>query len=273
MKSIRYPLVVMALLVAAPAAWADGTEEAYLAARNRAIAVLKENPGSGENTAEFQAAAHRLRDDLEAQLRRMLGSVAPKGFSGPPTLNPELYGPFVGGLDGLNFAGGATRSRVLVTTTGLLQHWLGEHKVWWDGGPNPPSNLASALRSEAFYTQGVSHEEAAITIFASLPIRKPNEANIAVGLVVEEAQDWVIWPPHKIAVSVIKGDRFYIAIVDATAEFAPIAACDAAWKSLGLSREGAEAFKKCWAGRIYGDPAFPTVTRQAQALAESFASQ
>ena len=39
-----------------------------------------------------------------------------------------------------------------------------------------------------------------------------------------------------------------------------------------FEKEGGEAVEKCWKDRANGEPAFPLLTQQAQALADDFAA-
>jgi len=288
-------LAVLALLAAASPAFAAGSEQAYLAARDRAVAALKHMKGDKQDAAE-----RRLRAGLEAKLKGLINPPPLKDFPGPGTISPEsLIQTDIGadGLDGLVFRNG-DENIVLVTTDGLLKAWLKAHKTYWKDLPNPPVDPEAAFHSEAFYTQAAS-PDAAVSIFATLPIRKPEGAAIAAALLVQEAQDVAVEPPEQIAVTVAKGGRVYIAIVKAAAKPAAIAACEAIWKdfqakseaaakayqqggkdnpksadeSTRLENEGAEAFHKCWSEKAGATSAFPALTQQAQSLADLFAAQ
>jgi hypothetical protein len=124
-------------------------------------------------------------------------------------------------------------------------------------------------------------------------------AAIAVALLAEESQILAIAPPDRIAVALVKGGKVFVAVVGAKTKLAPIAACDAIWTGFKAKSEaafaayqaselkdqksfdagtrfesdGADALHKCWAERARGEPAFPALTRQAQALADLFASR
>jgi hypothetical protein len=299
MRTGHAALAAIALVFAAPAARADSPEDAYIAARDKAIAEMTEKSAGGTTSTELDAEGERLRAALEPLLRGVVDPAAPAGFSGPPEMRPNTVFPpesdeDAGLLDGFSFSASGPSGRVLVTTEGLLRRWLQGHKSWWEKGHNPPTDPAAAFRSDAFYTQAVSRG-AAFSIFATVPIRKPQGADAAVALLVEESQDQGVFPPDELAVSVIERGRVFIAIV-ATKKFAPIAACAAVLKGFEakaeathnpdvaarygkdvdafalLENEGETAFQKCWAKRVISDPAFAAVTRQAQALADAFAA-
>jgi hypothetical protein len=289
---LRNFAVLALLAVASPAFAAGASEQAYLAARDRAVATLKHMTGNKQDAAE-----RRLRAGLEAQLKSVINPPPLKDFPGSGTISPEsLIQTDIGadGLDGLVFRNG-DENTVLVTTDGLLKAWLKAHKTYWKDLPNPPVEPEAAFHSEAFYTQAAS-PDAAVSIFATLPIRKPDGATLAAALLVQEAQDIAVEPPEQIAVAVAKGGRVFIAIVKAAAKPAPIAACEAVWKdsqarseaaakayrqdapksadeSTRLENEGAEAFHKCWSEKASTIPTFPALTQQAQSLADLFAAQ
>ena len=300
MRPVRSTLAAVALLLAAPLAWADLPEDAYIAARDDAIKMLKEKSAANPDDKGLQVQEEKLRGDLQAQLQSLINPAVPPAFSGPPTMSPgTLFADDegAGALDGLTFTTGKPSGSLLVTTEGLLTRWLGAHKDVWKDQPTPPADAASAFLSQDFYTQAVS-TDAAVSIFAAVPIHQPAGAGTAVALLVEQSQDIAIYPPDRLAVSVVKGGKVYIAIVD-TKKFAPIATCTAVWNGLkakadaafakyrasglkdeksfdaktGFEKDGEAAFHKCWGEHAGGAPAFAALTKQAQALADALAAQ
>src|ERR1700722_2793736 len=301
---MRMVLIVF-LLIAAPRAWAQSPEEAYVAARVQAGAVLEEKSKTGGSA--WDAAYDQAKSDLAAQLRRVMGPVpAPKGFSGAGTFSPDALccGLGEGMLDGLLFQSGG--GSVLVTTEGLLRLWLQEHKNWWKDDPLA-TDAKTALQSSAFYTQAIS-TDAAVTLFAPLPIRAPAGATLAVAGLATQCNGSCSLPLY-IAATVVKGGRVYVALVDAalpaaTPGAAPLGACDAVWKDFHdrykaayaayeaakatsrayellqaasrIETEGGAAVDKCRKSRTpgdgKGDAAFPGLTRQAQDLADALAA-
>jgi len=290
----------IALLFAGLVARAESPEDAYIAARDKAIAEMKAKSAAGTNIKQLDAEGERLHADLEPLLRRVLDPAAPAGFHGPAAMRPNTVFPpeedeEAGLLDGFSFSAADASGRVLVSTQGLLRRWLQGHRSWWKRGPsNPPTDPVAAFHTAAFYTEAVGGG-AAFSIFATVPIRKPQGADAAVALLVEESQDLATDPPDELAVSVIARGRVFIAAV-ATTKLAPIAACTAVQQAfeakaeatrnpdvaarygknvdafLLLENEGEKAFQKCWAARLGRDPAFAAVTRQAQALADALAA-
>jgi hypothetical protein len=307
-------LLIVFLLIAAPRAWAQSPEEAYLTARTKTGAVLEETSKSADafDTTKpvgraWSAAYDQAKSDLAAQLRRVMGPVpSPKGFSGAGTFSPDALccGLGEGMLDGLLFRSGS--GSVLVTTEGLLRLWLQEHKDWWKDDPLA-TDAKTALQSSAFYTQAIS-ADAAVTLFAPLPIRAPAGATLAVAGLATQCNGSCSLPLY-IAAAVVKGGRVYVALVEAalpatTPGAAPLGACDAVWKDFHdrykaayaayeaakatsrayellqaasrIETEGGAAVDKCRKSRArgdgQGDAAFPGLTRQAQDLADALAA-
>jgi hypothetical protein len=303
-------ILIVLMLLAAPLARAQSPEQAYIAARTQMGAVLEEKSKSADafdqtkpGGGAWYAAYDQAKNNLEAQLRRLMGPVpAPRGFSGPGTFSPDTLccGVGVGMLDGILFRNG--EGSVLVTTESLLLLWLEEHKDWWKDNP-VATDPRDAFQSDAFYTQALS-ADAAVGIFAPLPIRAPAGATLAVAQLVLQCNGSCSLPLH-IAVAVVKGGRAYVALVDAalpatTPGAAPLGACDAVWKDFHdkyraayaayeaskktpkayplleaasrIETEGGEAVDKCRKDRTNSDAAFPGLTRQAQDLADGLAA-
>jgi hypothetical protein len=310
---MRMVLIVF-LLIAASRALAQSPEEAsekaYVAARVQASAVLEEKSKSADafdtttpGGRAWSTAYDQAKSNLEAELRRVMGPVpAPKGFPGAGTFSPEALccGLGEGLLDGLLFRSGS--GSVVVTTEGLLRLWLNEHKNWWKDDPLA-TDPKTAFQSSAFYTQGIS-ADAAVTIFAPLPIRAPAGASLAVAGLATQCNGSCSLPQY-IAAAVVKGGRVYVALVDAalpapTQGAPPPGACDSVWKDFydryktadaayeaaketsrayellevagRIETEGGAAVDKCWASHGKGDAAFPGLTRRAQDLADALAA-
>lgn len=266
-------LLSLFLALAALPAWAQSADEkAYLAERNRAIATLE---------AKYDDAAHkRLAAALEARLRRLLGPVAtPAGFTGPGTYSPEplCCGVGSGRLDGIGFS--TERAMTVVSSEGLLRAWLVAQKL--------PAEPQDAFRTGDFYTIAVVGD-AAVSIFAALPIARPAGATAAAVSLVLVSQAGAFTPPTHITVALLKDGRAQAALVEATTKPQPIAACDAELKefqakakaayaakkpddAIAAEEQGEKAYLKCWAARAPGETWFAAQTRQGQALLDSLA--
>ena len=261
-------ILVMLVLFAAVPVRAQSAERDYIAAHDRAIAALQKKWGDCrdvKDTGAMWAEAGQFGPDLEAAMRRALPAAAPKGFPGPGKLSPAgLYcDEDESDLDGIAFW--KDSSVVIVTTEGLLRHWLQAHKDWWKDSPLSVDPQA-AFRSATFYSMAVGMG-AAFSGLAELPVDKP--AGTAAALLGSRSNGGVFWPPGRIAVAVMKGGKVHVADVELTTKFAPIAACDA----LKANDPALEAFGKCWEQRFRNDPAFAASTRQAQALVDALAGE
>jgi hypothetical protein len=303
-------ILIVLLLFAAPLARAQSPEQAYIAARVQAAADLDEkakSPESFDTTKPggraWYAAYDQAKSDLAAQLRRIMGPVpSPKGFPSAGTFSPASLccGLGAGMLDGILFRN--RNGSVLVTNESLLRHWLKEHKDWWKNDPLP-TDPETAFQSSAFYTQAISND-AAVTLFAPLPIRAPAGTTLAVAQLARQCNGYCPLPLH-VTVALIKGGRVYVALVDAalpatTQGAAPLGACDVVWKDFHdrykaayaayeaskktakasellqaasrIETEGGAAVDKCRKNRGKGDADFPGFTRQAQDLADALAA-
>src|SRR5689334_4600602 len=128
-------ILIMLMLLVPVAANAASPEESYFAARDGYIDKLKptENVDVDERVLKQEQAA---RDDLEKQLRRIIGPVESKGFAAPGKSNLETLfkgDQGFGLLDGLLYSSADDKPHVVVSTDALLDHWLKEHKDWWGG--------------------------------------------------------------------------------------------------------------------------------------------
>jgi hypothetical protein len=298
-------LVIALLLIASPLAWAQSPEEAYLAARAQAATALDEKAKAVDafdttkpDGGTWYTAHDQARSVLEAQLRRVMGPIpSPKGFSGSGTFSPDTLccWPAVGLLDGILFRN--ANGSVLVTTEGLLRQWLREHKDWWKDDPLATDPKA-ALQSSPFYTQAIS-ADAAVTLFAPLPIHAPAGATLAVAALALQCNGSCALPLN-LAVAVIKGGRVHVALVDAALPTATPGTCDAVWKDFrdrykaayaayeasketpkayellqaagSIETEGGEAVDKCRNSQPNSAAAFPGLTRQAQDLVDALAA-
>ncbi len=292
---MRKVLIAVLVLMAVPVARAATPEQTYLLARDRAIAAVKK---AGASKAG-QAQEERLRGTLTVQMRALVGPMKFDGFPGPGKLNPEtLYSDDIGAgaLDGLMFTTPDQAGSLLVTTERLLLPWLKAHRDWWKDEPKVPADAASAFQSETFYAQSVGGD-AAVAMFASLPIRKPEGVGVATAYLVEVTQEIAAVPPSDMTVALDKGGKIFVVNVPLKAKPAPIAACEAVLKGFQakadaafaaynasnqkdsasfetyehLQNEGADAYKKCWTEKASSQADFAAVTAQAQMLADMVA--
>jgi hypothetical protein len=294
-------VLAAALTMLSVVAHAGSPEETYLAARDGYIAKL--NP-AGDTGAVSDAVAkdeERARADLAKQLRAMIGPLNVKGYDGEGALTIEtLFKSDVGfgGLDGLVFTAPKDISLV-VTPRGLFERWVRDHKDWW--GPtlaNVPQEPLAALKTEAFYTQGIS-ADAAVSSFGELPLSKPADAVTAYAMLAIRRQDIGPSAPDEILVSVIVGQRLYVVSAPVSTELKLMPACEAIWTEAQtksnkileaysandrkddklfdehsrVQEQGDAAMRQCFAERIRSDAAFSGLTKQAQAIVDQLTAK
>ena len=312
---MRMVLIVF-LLIAASRAWAQSpgaaSEKAYVAARVQAGAVLEEKSKSADafdtttpGGRAWSAAYDQAKSNLEAELRRLMGPVpAPKGFSGAGAFSPDALccGLGEGLLDGLLFR--SDSGSVLVTTEGLLQLWLHEHKKLVERRSSGDRSQGRFAVERLLYP-GHQRRRGCHDLCAAADPRagrcQPCRRRAC------NAMQRLLLLPQYIAAAVVKGGRVYVALVDAalpaTAQgAAPIGGCDAVWKGYDrykaadaayeaakesskayellqaasrIETEGGAAVDKCWKSRApansKGDAA-SGLTRRAQDLADALAA-
>jgi hypothetical protein len=277
-------LLLLSAAAAAPAgaqAPTPSPEQAYIAARSAAAAQVELAKGDALDAA--QKVAQRR---LEPRLRALLGPIVPPpGFSGAGEFRPTSLCCDLGSgaLDGLAFSNGNDGS-VVVSTEGLLRLWYAADPV-------------AALADDSFrYADGLG-TDAAVSPVVALPIAKPAGASLAVARLATQCNGTCSLPDAMTVVVIARG-RAFLAMVKAALPGGPAAACDAVWQEAidkyrkayatfdaarsgpraydllmtasQLEAEGGAAVQTCLKDK--GAAAFPELTRQAQALADSLAA-
>jgi hypothetical protein len=167
-----------------------------------------------------------------------------------------------------------------VTTEGLARHWLGEK-------PKQPVDLEAKLKEGEDLYFGLTGD-AAVTVYAALPIERPTGAAQAVAHLALASQSGAFSPPREIGIIVRKGGRLFLYLdkADAVPELPacedPLAAAlDKAKavraigkidESFALENEASDAYVRCWSLRVRETAAYPALVRQAQRLADSLAA-
>jgi len=282
-------LATFFLLLAAVAAHAADPEAAYIAARDRADAI--EQKAQAALVPPSKAEEASLRAAIEAQLRLLVGSEPPRGFSGPATMSPEtlLYGDVgAGALDGFSYRATDGAGRVVVTTEGLLRRWLKRANADYPDA-KIPTDPKQALQSDNFYTRAIEIYYP-VMIIELLPIRTPATAKDALALLMEVREDKSSQTPTDISVTLQKGDRVYIAVVQAKTRLAPDPDCARARTVLEEKTEGVPlndqkaiddadrlaaaakaGFQACWTQQVQQQSLSPALTNEAQQIADGLA--
>jgi hypothetical protein len=252
-----------------PAA-AQTAEDGYLNARNTASAELKQmaqqpeyNPtqdlGKPEMfTAPFHAEYDRRRREVEVALKDVIGPLPPlPGFARVGVLNPALccYGRF-GALDGLSFEGTGAHAgnRVVVSTEGLLRHWLNESTDFWPIDKKPSSDLPVLFTTPSFYLWSRASDWP-VEKLVDLPVGLVDNAT-AIGAFLASGKPGATW----IALSVVKGGKVYVAFFKSQTRTAPIAACNGALPA---------AYRDCWSKQASDQPWYPDLLLEAVAFADA----
>jgi hypothetical protein len=283
---MKLSMALAALLFAAPLAAARATslEDAYIAARDRYLKHFEQIAASEAADKEQKPAI----DDLEKQLKAIIGPIAVKGVDPTPRSNVDTLSSgddTFGHLDALAFGPLGNQQTIVVTTERLLKNWLKVHESWWgDKEARMPQLPGAALKTEGFYTQAIGYD-AAFMFYAELPIVKPPTASFAVAYLYLTAQDIGAWKPNEVLVSVIQGGKLYIVSMPAKTSVPAIPACDAIWKaaekksaqateksgqfSEDIRVKGDKDFHRCFAERAKSEPFFARLTAEAQSLLDA----
>ncbi|MFT4116692.1 hypothetical protein [Bradyrhizobium sp.] len=266
---MKWP-AVLCLLVFATNADAAAPEQRYLDLRDGFIAKFSKAPENDETMKQHDAALN----ELTGVLRGLIGPATIKGLAvdGKSNVDTLFKGDIgFGHLDGLGFASEGDKMQAVVSTTGLLKHWLAEHRH--DG---MPQEIGAALRSDRFYYYAI--QDAAFAKYAELPIAKPASASVAVAVLGVRGNGDLKGPPHEIDVVAIQGEKvFFLAVTDAV-KTAEIPGCEKVWKQMmarplnkkdprdDMAREdqAMDAYTKCFAREAPGQSWFAAAVGKAQ---------
>ncbi|WP_137933613.1 hypothetical protein [Mesorhizobium comanense] len=284
--------------LASGTALAASPEDDYIAARDKAIASIAAMESANSPVETLDAANEKARADLEKRLSDLLGPFTVKDFPAAGTINIESLSSSdvgFGMLDGLRH-GTDDGPSIVASTRGLVERWLKSRAAETEADLKLPTNFDAALKLDAFYTQAIG-SDAAFTGTLDLPLKKPEGADMAIARLGGWAQD--IGPNYdqEVVVTVVKGNSVLIAEAPANPAIPKIAACDAVWSAADtaaqkLSKQGADEsdestsdaanaawakgdsdFRACLGKSLPGNPAYPTLLAQAQALADQMAGK
>jgi predicted CoA-binding protein len=263
-------LALLCLLVFGTCAHAATPEQHYLDLRDRYIAKFSKAKESDETSKQHDAALK----ELAGVLRGLVGPVTIKGLPTEPQSNADTLfkgDSGFGHLDGLSFASDGDKMEAVVTTTGLLKHWLAEHRA--DG---MPQEIDAAFRSDQFYYQAI--QDSAFAKYVELPITKPASASSAVAVLGVRGNGGLKGNPREIDVVAIQGDNVYFLAVTDAVKTAEIPACERVWKqmmarkspkdAMELEDQAMAAYTKCFAKEAPSQSWFAAVVKKAQSQLE-----
>jgi predicted CoA-binding protein len=259
-------LVLLCLLAFGTCAQAAASEQRYLELRDRYIAKFSKAAENDEAFKQHDAALN----ELTAVLRGLVGPVTIKGLPAEGRTNVDtLYkgDSGFGHLDGLGFASKGDKMQAVVTTTGLLKHWLAEHRA--DG---MPQEIGAAFKSDRFYYQAI--QDSAFAKYAELPITKPASASAAAAVLGIRGNGDLKGNPREIDVVAIQGEKVYLLAVTDAVKTAEIPACEKVWKqmmarktpkdAIALEDQAMAAYTKCFAKEAPGQSWFAAAVKRAQ---------
>jgi len=291
------PLALLALALTLASAFAATQEETYLAARDAAIAKIKKLEAKQGAEDAVGKEQQKALADLEKRLQGIIGDLEVKPYPAKGKINIDSLSENeigFGMLDSLRFAQEDNGAQAIVTTDGLLEHWLRAQSQWWKKKEASAPNAETALATDEFFTEAIG-ADAAFTKTADIPITPPEGATFAVALLGGWAQDIGPNPSQEIIVALRKGGRVYIAIEGAKkAERIPD--CDAIWaeaqskvekllkkyneggmkdekvfdESTAAQARGDDDYRACFAAHAPKESFFPALTREAQEIVDRF---
>jgi tetratricopeptide (TPR) repeat protein len=268
-------------------------EEKYFETRDEFIRQFS-TPSSPEANSDEKALSkiEKALSKLEKQLQLIIGPVDVAHFPKRGKINLETLRQDAGfgQVDGLRF--GAEFKLLFVTTTGLLNAYLQQHKE------KLPTELGKLAKTEEFYSL-VFDWDAAVTHFAEVPVRTTNDKSFAYAFLGLWGQDIGPSPPKHLFVFFANGDRVFVVSTEAKSKIDQIAECKDVWdnfkkKSDAASaayraselkdqkaiddqnryeEEGFRAYCRCFEQRAKMEPFFKPLTEQAQSIVDNLQKQ
>jgi hypothetical protein len=217
-------LALLCLLALAAPAYAATPEQHYLDLRDGYITKFSKAKENDETYKQHDAALA----ELTGVLRGLVGPVTIKGLPAEGKSNADTLfkgDSGFGHLDGLGFASEGDKMQAVVTTTGLLKHWLREHRE--DG---MPQEIAAAFKSDRFYYQAI--RDSAFAKYAELPVTKPAAASAAVAVLGVRGNGELKGAPREIDIVAIQGEKVYFLAATDAVKTAEIPACEKVFKQM-----------------------------------------
>src|SRR6266480_3316245 len=262
---------------------AASPEEKYFETRDNFIREFEKASTPIDSLAEQDQHALAEQDEhalaeLEKQLKPIVGAVNVEGFPKEGKINLETLqnGDLgFGQVDGLRFT--ANQEYLFVTTDNILKKYL-----------------AGLSKTGEFYTLAIT-AESAVTYFAEIPVKSPNEKSYVRAFLGLTAQDIGPFIPKDIFVFVTKGNRILAVQSPAATEITEIPQCRSEWerfarkksdadevyRSSGLTNEkafdegvqhieqqGFEAYQRCYDREAKNQKFFASLKKQAQSIVD-----
>src|SRR6266496_140504 len=265
---------------------AASPEEKYFETRDNFIREFEKASTQIDSLAEQDQHALDEQDkhalaELEKQLKPIVGAVNVEGFPKEGKINLETLqnGDLgFGQVDGLGFT--ANQEYLFVTTDNILKKYLA-------GRPELPKDLAELSKTGEFYTRAIT-VESAVTYFAEIPVKSPNEKSYVRAFLGLTAQDIGPFIPKDIFVFVTKGNRILAVQSPAATEITEIPQCRSEWErfarkkseSSGLTNEkafdegvqyeqqGFEAYQRCYDREAKNQKFFASLKKHAQSIVD-----
>jgi hypothetical protein len=284
MKRIDSPAVLLVLalfncLSAPMTLVAASLEEKYFETRDNFIRQFS-TASSPQDKSDEKALSK-----LEEQLQLIVGPVDVEHFPKRGKINLETLQQDAGfgQVDGLRF--GSEHELLFVTTTGLLNAYLDQHKKL-------PTELGKLAKAEEFYSL-VFDWDAAVTRFAEVPVRTTNDKSFACAFLGLWGQDVGPFPPENLFVFFANGDRVFVVSTEVQSKIDQIAECKDLWDGLKKKSDAASAanraselkdqatdnmqreeedfraYCRCFEQRVKTEPFFKQLTKQAQTLVDN----
>jgi len=270
---------------------AASLEEKYFETRDEFIRQFS-TPSSPEADSykKVHSKLEKALSKLEKQLQLIIGPVDVAHFPKRGKINLETLRQDAGfgQVDGLRF--GSEDELLFVTTTGLLNAYLQQHKEL-------PTELGKLAKAEEFYSLAFDWD-AAVTHFAEVPVRTTNDKSFAYAFLGLWGQDIGPFPPKHLFVFFANGDRVFVVSTEAKSKIDQIAECKDLWERLKKESDAASAadqaserkdekptddtqrekedfraYCRCFEQRAKMEPYFKQLTKQAQTVVDSLQKQ
>ena len=198
-----------------------------LIAKVKAATEAEPKNPTGDDDDKVIALDNQELAGLENQMRAIVGPLAIKGLDGKSAIDLDTLSDGdedFGLLDGMVYGRVDAKTRVIVTTDGLFQHWLQEHTNW--AGNQLPQDPSAAVEFQDFYSQAVL-TDAAIVHFADIAIAGPPGAAFAYAMLAARTQSDLPTKADEIFIALSRGGRLFVANTREFKAIGPIAPCEA----------------------------------------------